>query len=154
MKSSNIYRFTFVIVISVFLIYPGSGGDEGNAFIWSYEYDNLAWGPCPEFIPEGCRIAVLQGNPAEHNADVLFKLPGGTFVPLHWHTSAERMVLIQGEFHIDYDGQDPVIMHPGTYAYGPAKVPHTAECVSTEPCILFIAFVEPVDAIPSEDEGY
>lgn len=60
------------------------------------------------------------------------------------------MVLIQGEFHIDFDGQDPVVMRPGTCAYGPAMLPHVAECRSAEDCILFIAFEEPVDAIPGE----
>ena len=24
----------------------------------------LAWGPCPEFMPEGCQISVLNGDPA------------------------------------------------------------------------------------------
>lgn len=39
-------------------------------------------------------------------------------------------------------------LRPGTYAYGPAHLPHVATCLSKEPCVLFIAFVEPVDAIP------
>jgi uncharacterized RmlC-like cupin family protein len=33
----------------------------------------------------------------------------------------------------------------GTYAYGPAGAPHTGECLSKEPCVLFIAFEGPVD---------
>ena len=24
----------------------------------------LAWGPCPAFLPKGCQIAVLHGDPA------------------------------------------------------------------------------------------
>jgi len=119
-----------------------------KAFIWNADDPSLEWGPCPEFLPDDCRVAVLQGNPEEPNADMLFKLQGHTFAPNHIHTSAERMVLISGEFHIDYDGQDTVVMNAGTYAYGPAGVPHTASCVSDEPCILFIAFEGPVDAIP------
>ena len=30
----------------------------------------LAWGPCPPFIPEGCEIAVLHGDPAKNNGTV------------------------------------------------------------------------------------
>jgi quercetin dioxygenase-like cupin family protein len=120
----------------------------GEAFIWNADDPDLAWGPCPEFLPDDCRIAVLQGNPEEPNADVLFKLQGNTKAPNHIHTSAERMILISGEFHVDYENQDPVVMTAGTYAYGPAGLPHTASCVSDEPCILFIAFEQPVDAIP------
>lgn len=151
MKSSYISRITFITVILVLLFHPGYSQDEGQAFIWNADDDELEWLPCPEFMPDGCRLAVLQGNPEERNADIFFKLPGGTTAPHHWHTSAERMVLISGELHIDYDGQDPVVMKPGTYAYGPAELPHVASCVSDEPCILFIAFEEPVDAISTED---
>lgn len=125
-----------------------SAETAGEAFIWNADDPDLEWNPCPEFLPESCRLAVLQGNPEEPNADVLFKLQGHTFAPNHIHTSAERMILISGEFHIDYEGQDPVVMNAGTYAYGPAGVPHTAACISDDPCILFIAFEGPVDAIP------
>jgi len=151
MKSSYISRITFVTVILIFLILPGYSQVEEKAFIWNADDENLEWHPCLEFMPDDCRLAVLQGNPEEHNADVFFKLQGGTTVPHHWHTSAERMILISGELHVDYDGQDPVVMRPGTYAYGPAKLPHVTTCISDEPCILFIAFEEPVDAIPTED---
>lgn len=106
----------------------------------------LAWGPCPPFMPKGCEIAVLHGNPAEPNADVFLRLPGKAVIPNHWHSSAERMVLAQGVLEVTYDGQAPVTLRPGTYAYGPAKAPHQAVCRSATPCVLFIAFEQPVDA--------
>jgi len=109
---------------------------------------DLKWGPCPAFLPKGCGIAVLNGDPSKNNADVFFKVPGKSELPLHWHTSAERMVLVAGELRVTYDGQKEVVMKPGTYAYGPAKKPHKGTCASTEPCILFIAFESPVDAVP------
>ena len=37
-------------------------------------------------------------------------------------------------------------METGMYAYGPAKRPHTAYCEKGEPCVLFIAFQDPLDA--------
>ena len=113
--------------------------------------DNPEWVPCPEFMPESCRISVLQGNPAEPNADVFFRMEGNTSVPNHWHHSAERMVLVSGEMEVDYEGQEPVVLTPGTYAYGPPELPHTAECVSSEPCLLFIAWNEPVDAFAADE---
>jgi quercetin dioxygenase-like cupin family protein len=108
---------------------------------------DLDWGPCPEFMPDGCALAIVQGDPAQPNADVFFRLPGESQAPHHWHTSAERMVLLSGELHVEFDGHPLVVMRPGTYAYGPAGLPHTAACESSEPCVLFIAFEEPVDAI-------
>jgi hypothetical protein len=81
---------------------------DDKAFSWTHDDPELAWLDCPPFMPEGCGLAVLQGHPAEYNADVFFRLPAGTTAPRHWHTSAERMVLIAGELHIGYDDQDPV----------------------------------------------
>jgi quercetin dioxygenase-like cupin family protein len=110
----------------------------------------LKWGPCPAFLPKGCEISVLHGDPAKHNADIFFKVPANSTIPRHWHTSAERMVLVSGELHVTYDGHKTAVLKPGTYAYGPAKVPHKAECKKSGPCILFIAFESAVDAVPAE----
>jgi quercetin dioxygenase-like cupin family protein len=113
---------------------------------------SLAWGPCPEFMPAGCGLAVLRGDPSKPNADVLFKVPAGSSLPVHWHTSAERMVLIAGELHVSFENQQPTVLEPGTYAYGPAGRPHGGDCVSATPCILFIAFEAPVDAVPGKGD--
>jgi mannose-6-phosphate isomerase-like protein (cupin superfamily) len=128
---------------------PAAWSGDG-AHVWRAGDAALEWGPCPDFMPEGCAIAVLQGDPAAANADVFFRLPGGSEAPHHWHTSAERMVLVEGHMRVDYDGQDAVDLTPGTYAYGPAKHPHVATCLSESPCVLFIAFEAPVDAIAVE----
>ena len=108
----------------------------------------LQWAPCPPFMPEGCRLAVLHGDPAKPNADVFLRVPANTTIPEHWHTSAERMVLVAGELAVTYKGQTRVVLKPGMYAYGPAKLPHSASCAGGASCVLFIAFESPVDAVP------
>jgi quercetin dioxygenase-like cupin family protein len=113
---------------------------------------DLQWGPCPAFMPEGCKVAVLHGDPARDNLDVFFKAPSKSNIPMHWHTSAERMILVAGELHVTYDGQKTAILKPGTYAYGPAKRPHHAYCASDADCVLFIAFESPLDAVPVESK--
>jgi quercetin dioxygenase-like cupin family protein len=122
--------------------------DQEKAITWTADDSRLQWGPCPAFLPEGCRIAVLNGDPAKANADVFFKVPAGSKLPLHWHSSAERMVLVAGELLVTYEGQAAATMKAGTYAYGPARQPHSGTCVSAAPCVLFIAFESPVDAVP------
>ena len=111
----------------------------------------LKWGPCPPFLPKGCGIAVLHGDPATDNFDVFLKVPAKATIPLHWHTSAERMVLVAGELHVTYDGQKTAVLRTGTYAYGPARRPHKGYCASAVPCVLFIAFESPLDAVPVEN---
>jgi quercetin dioxygenase-like cupin family protein len=112
----------------------------------------LQWGPCPDFLPDGCAIAVLQGDPTQRNADIFFRVPPGSDVARHWHTSAERMVLVSGELHLTFDGHPTQVARPGTYIYGPARLAHSGRCAPGDPCILFIAFEEPVDAIPGGGE--
>ena len=109
----------------------------------------LQWGPCPPFIPAGCQIAVLHGDPGKANADVFFKVPAGFTIPEHWHTSAERMTLVSGELLVTYQGHPPATLKPGMYAYGPAKLAHKATCGKGDPCVLFIAFESPVDGAPT-----
>lgn len=108
----------------------------------------LTWGDCPPFFSDQCRIAVLHGDPARPDADVFFRVPGGDHLPRHRHTSAERMVLVSGRLSVSYRGHEAMELTPGMYAYGPPGVPHEGDCLSESPCVLFIAFEEPVDAFP------
>jgi quercetin dioxygenase-like cupin family protein len=125
---------------------------SGPAFTWTADDPRLEWGPCPDYMPEGCEIAVVQGDPADDNADLFFKLAPDSLVPHHWHSSAERMVLLSGEMVVDYDGQDPVGLTPGTYAFGPGGLGHETYCAPGDECVLFIAFETAVDAIDSTEE--
>jgi quercetin dioxygenase-like cupin family protein len=127
---------------------PAAFADE-PALALTAKDPSLKWGPCPDFIPKGCEIAVLHGDPAKPNVDVFFKVPGGFVIPEHTHTSAERMVLVSGELEVTYQGQPATKLKTGTYAYGPAKKPHKATCAKGDPCILFIAFESPLDAMPT-----
>jgi quercetin dioxygenase-like cupin family protein len=121
-----------------------------RAVTWTAQDASIKWNPCPPFLPAGCGIAVLHGDPSKDNVDVFLKVPGKSVLPLHLHSSAERMVLVAGELHVTYDGQETAVLRAGTYAYGPAKVPHRGSCESEAPCVLFIAFESPLDAVPIE----
>ncbi len=107
----------------------------------------LKWSPCPAIFPKGCEVTVLRGNPADGPSDVFLRTPANYKLPLHWHTSSERMILVAGELHVTYEGQKPAVLRPGTYAYGPAKAKHQARCANRGPCVLFIAFDSPIDAV-------
>ena len=106
----------------------------------------LQWGPCPAIFPKGCQIAVLNGDPSKPNADVFLRVPGGYTIPAHSHTSAERMILVEGPLTVRYKGAAAAVLTPGQYAYGPASLPHEARCKGGKSCTLFIAFEGPVDA--------
>ncbi|OWQ95965.1 cupin [Sphingopyxis bauzanensis] len=111
----------------------------------------LQWGSCPPIFEGDCAIAVLHGNPSKPNSDVFLRIGGGTSLPAHYHTSAERMILVSGRLLVDYQGSSPSILEPGSYAYGPPGSVHTAACLGTKACTLFIAFQGPVDALLAEN---
>ena len=150
LKVSQVFLSASLVLISPFTSAEEPVSEPALAFTATDA--QLEWGPCPPFLPNGCGIAVLHGDPAKDNVDVFFKVPGKSTIPLHWHTSPERMVLVAGELHVTYDGQKKAVLKPGTYAYGPARRTHDGYCASKVPCVLFIAFESPLDATPVEGE--
>ena len=151
--SANRVRRHLPLVLLLALIAPGAFAEAPSgdvALSRTFDDARLQWGPCPEFMPKGCGIAALHGDPAKPNADVFFRVPAGSKIPAHWHTSPERMILVSGELHVTYEGQPTAILKPGMYAYGPSKAVHTGSCASASPCVLFIAFESPVDAVAVE----
>ena len=105
----------------------------------------LQWGACPPVFPAGCEIAVLHGDPTKPNADIFLRVPASYAIPPHTHTSEERMVLAAGRLQVKYQGHPEATLEPGSYAYGPAGMPHRATCAAGAPCVLFVAFEGPVD---------
>jgi len=146
-------RKSSVLIWAVFLLFSTVGLAQDaapvifeNSVITSASDASLTWGKCPEFMPKGCSIAVLHGDPAKRNVDVLFKIPSNYVVPNHKHSSAERMIVLSGLLEVLYEGEKPKRIKAGSYAYGPANKPHIAKCIKG-PCVIFIAFEDPLDAI-------
>ncbi len=141
----------FILFISI-TISAQKGGeiDIENSVVKTINDANLQWGPCPSFMPDGCNIAVLHGDPSKNNVDILFKIKGGSDIPNHWHSSPERMILLSGELSVTYEDETTQVMETGSYAYGPSNKKHTAKCLSKEPCVIFIAFEDPLDAFAVE----
>jgi quercetin dioxygenase-like cupin family protein len=137
-----------IAVLLLLCLFPFAASSEDVAVVFAVDDPALEWQPCMDFLPEGCELTVLNGDPAEPNADIFIRFPANSVIARHRHTSAERMVLVAGELHVTYDGHDTEVMKAGHYAYGPAGVPHTAFCAVGDDCVLFIAFNEAVDAEP------
>ncbi|MEO5972967.1 MAG: cupin domain-containing protein [Sphingomicrobium sp.] len=122
-----------------------AAADAGPPLVKAAGDAALQWGPCPAPFPSGCELTVLHGDPAKPNADVLLRMPAGYAIPAHSHTSAERMILVSGRLDVKYQGAAGATLEPGSYAYGPAGLPHRATCAPTSACTLFVAFEGPVD---------
>lgn len=148
MTPRNVCLVSSIVLLAASILRVGAEPAAEPALARTSADSDLKWGPCPEFIPKGCGLAVLHGDPAKPNVDVFLKVPGGMTLPNHTHTSAERMVLVAGELQVSYEDQAPMTVKTGTYLYGPAGKAHVATCAKGPDCVLFIAFQEPLDAIP------
>ena len=109
---------------------------------------SLEWFPCADFFPEDCQAAILRLGPDGRNSDVLYRIPAGMSLQTHWHTSQERLILISGEFHVEFDDHPPLVMQAGSYGWVPPEIPHSARCADRGTCLLFVAFVDPPDGFP------
>ena len=57
----------------------------------------IQWMPCPPNLPEGCKMAVLEGNPKGNNLfTVRFQVTDGMVMPAHTHPREERVTLLKG----------------------------------------------------------
>lgn len=122
--------------------------DAETSFATSIDNKDLKWLPAPDFFP-GCSFTILHGDISKPNLDFFFKIEPNTEVVNHTHNSAERMILISGDLEVEYEDEKPVVLKAGTYAYGPAGKPHKAKCLNNGPCVLFVAMVDPFDAVPT-----
>lgn len=48
-------------------------------------------------LPACATIDVLDGNPATEAATIMIHITKGCIVPWHWHTSKERVVVVEGK---------------------------------------------------------
>lgn len=139
--------FCLMIILSISVSFYSYS--QKNSVAKNIHDSDMEWGACPDFMPSGCQVSILHGDPKGNNADAVFKFESNTDIPEHWHNSAERMILIQGELEVTYEGEETQTLTAGYYAYGPEKKPHDARCTEG-PCILFVAFEKPVDAFPGK----
>lgn len=73
LSRSNLFLFLFFVSIHML---PQTTSEE--SLVKSHDDMELQWGPCPEFMPEGCTLTVLHGDPALRNADLLLKVPANS----------------------------------------------------------------------------
>lgn len=151
-RSTPPARFAGATLLAMFGIMALASPSEAQDAPLSLAPDDrsLEWFPCGDFIPDDCQATILRLGPDGRDSDVLYRIPANMPLPAHWHTSPERMILISGEFHIDYEGHPPLVMRAGSYAWGPPEVPHSARCADRGTCLLFVAFVDPPDGFPVE----
>ena len=91
----------------------------------------LRWGPAPNSLPPGARMAIVRGDPQKPGPFVIrFRLPDGFTVPPHFHPVDEHVRVIRGAYgHGFGDVVDTTKLHwrhAGERVTLPAKSHHFA----------------------------
>ena len=149
MKTIKINMITLAFAFFAISLNAQSGdlSDTETSLATTIDNKDLKWLPAPDFFPD-CSFTILHGDMSKPNLDFFFKIEPNTEVVNHTHNSPERMILISGDLEVQYEGEKPVVLKAGSYAYGPAGKPHKAKCLDNGPCVLFVAMVDPFDAVP------
>ncbi|MBT8194899.1 MAG: cupin domain-containing protein [Bacteroidia bacterium] len=147
-SKKNIITLAFIFLIIGLNAQNNDHSDAEASIATTIDNKDLKWLPAPDFFP-GCSFTILHGDLSKSNLDFFFKIEANTEVVNHTHNSPERMILISGDLEVEYEGENPVVLRAGSYAYGPAGKPHKAKCLDNGPCVLFVAMVDPFDAVPT-----
>jgi anti-sigma factor ChrR (cupin superfamily) len=92
---------------------------------------DLKWGPAPNVLPPGAKVAVISGDPFKNDLYVVrLKMPAGYKIPAHQHPTSEFVTVISGKFNIGMgDKLDPrkgMALRAGGFAEAPARMNHYA----------------------------
>jgi len=107
-----------------------TGGNTATQRRFINESD-VQWKDAPPSLPKGCKIAVLEGDPAKPGPfSMRIKFPAGTRMPPHWHPADERATVLKGTLKMglgdvfDESSTTPVascgfsLMPAGTHHFG------------------------------------
>jgi quercetin dioxygenase-like cupin family protein len=95
---------------------------------------------------------VLGSMTGKTPASFFLKMPVGASSGLHTHTSDYQATVISGTVTDQLEGEaDDTAkpMGPGSWWWQPAKEKHLNRCVSSEPCVVFVAVNGPFSFAPA-----
>jgi quercetin dioxygenase-like cupin family protein len=131
---------TFVVVIAAgFCALVGFWPDPLNAqagkeaVVWPTA--DVKWSDNPAV--KGAKIAVLWGDPKTGAYGALKTIPAGGTLGLHTHTHDQKVVILSGTAVVSVEGGKSTELGPGSYAFFPGGLKHTADCKVGAECRYF-----------------
>jgi quercetin dioxygenase-like cupin family protein len=109
---------------------------------------DVKWVDAPKFLPQGAKIAVLEGNPAEKGPfTIRVKMPANYKIPAHSHPSDEHVVVLSGALYMGtgdkLDMEKSTALKVGGFGLMPAKKNHYA--FTKDATTLLVYGTGPVD---------
>jgi quercetin dioxygenase-like cupin family protein len=113
---------------------------------------NAKFGPIPN-APECFTVAVERGDPTKGPSVILARFAPGCVAPFHWHSPSESVMVVSGSLQATMKGEKPFVARHGDFLYMPPKHVHRATCLSSAPCIVFLASDAAFDIHWVDDAG-
>ena len=102
---------------------------------------------------KGAQVGPLWGDMKKGPWGSLFKWVPGFLSPWHSHSNAVRVVVAQGTFTIEPEGQAMKELGPGSYVFDPGKTKHRSGCKAGGPdCVFFVEQNGPWDVLVAEEK--
>ena len=89
---------------------------------------SIKWSPAPAGLPQGAKVALLQGNPTAPGRYVIrVQLPANYKIPLHSHSTAMDVTVVSGTLYVanaqTFDKKKAFAIKPGDFYHLPALAP-------------------------------
>ena len=123
-------RTTALWTAAALLVAPAVGGAEkAHTAPTVHGPQEVAWGPCPDALPAGCKLAVMAGDPTSAVAfTIRFWLPDGYRVAPHSHPTDENVTVVSGTLHAGmgdtFDAAKTEALQAGGFTVVQAKMHH------------------------------
>ena len=125
---------TSLLVLAGLGTLGGIAAQQGKtAVVWPAA--DIKWSDNPA-IP-GAKIAVLWGDPKAGAYGALKTLPAGSTLRLHTHTYDQKVLPVSGTIVLSIYGGASKELGPGSYAFIPGGLKHSADCKAGAACMYF-----------------
>jgi quercetin dioxygenase-like cupin family protein len=102
---------------------------------------------------KGAQVASLWGDMKKGAYGAYFKWEPGFSAGWHAHSHAVRVVVAQGTFTLELEGQAAKELGPGSYTYDPGNSKHKSGCkAGGSPCVFLVAQNAAFDFKPVEEK--
>jgi len=98
--------------------------------------------------PAGSESVTLREDPKTGAVELFARYPAGHVFSPHWHSSNERMIVVEGRMSVR-NGDKETLLDAGGYAYLPAKEVQRMACVSTTRCTFYVFWDGKLDFNPA-----
>jgi len=123
--------FALFLILSISASTQGQMADQGAA----RNVAEMKFATVPG-LPTRAVGSVQSGDPAKGPFILLAKAAAGCTIPWHWHTGAERLMIVSGVADVEMKDGKPVRLQAGAFAALPAHHVHQFRC--ERDCVFYI----------------